>query len=232
MSISDTSSLPKLPKVAILGAGLVGRLLALSLKDSAKVELFDQDDGSGEQSAAHLAAAMLAPLSESADATKEVMQLGEWALTRWPSLLSKLDTSVFFQQTGSLVVAFDQDMGNLDQFKQRLKGDDFQAVSEAQIHDLEPELNPRLTRGVYLPHEGQLDNRVLLASLRQTLEHSERVTWHHNAFITRSGQSVLNNGQSLDLNDFEWVVDCRGFGQKHEQNQENKDKTSILPNLR
>ena len=229
MSNTDTSNLPK---VAILGAGLVGRLLALSLKDRANIELFDQDDGSGEQSAAYLAAAMLAPLSESADATKEVMQLGEWALTRWPSLLKKLNTPVFFQQTGSLIVAFDQDMGNLEQFKQRLKGDDFQAVSEAQIHDLEPELNPRLTRGVYLPHEGQLDNRMLLASLKQTLGNSEQVTWHHNACITRSGQSVLNNGQPLDLSDFDWVVDCRGFGQKAEQNQDNKAKTSTLPNLR
>ncbi|VAW45476.1 Glycine oxidase ThiO [hydrothermal vent metagenome] len=229
MSNSDTSNFPK---VAILGAGLVGRLLALSLKDSVNVELFDQDDGSGEHSAAYLAAAMLAPLSESADATKEVMQLGEWALTRWPSLLKKLDTTVFFQQTGSLVVAFEQDMGNLDQFKQRLKGDDFQAVSEAQIQDLEPELNPRLTRGVYLPHEGQLDNRALLASLRQTLDNSEQVIWHHNACITRSGQFVLNNGQSLDLSDFDWVIDCRGFGQKSEQNQHNKAKSSTIPNLR
>ncbi len=207
------------PKIAILGAGLVGRLLALSLKDDCAIELFDQDDGKGEQSAAHLAAAMLAPLSESADATQEVMQLGEWALTRWPSVLKKLDTPIFFQQTGSLVVAFEQDLGNLEQFKQRLKGDDFHAVSETQIHDLESGINPRLTRGVYLPHEGQLDNRELLAALGQTLKEACQVTWHTNAHITRAGNTVLHNDQPLDLSVFDWVIDCRGFGQKKEQDQ-------------
>ncbi|MCF6254198.1 MAG: FAD-dependent oxidoreductase, partial [Thiomicrorhabdus sp.] len=229
MSVLDKTAPPK---IAILGAGLVGRLLALSLKDGFAIELFDQDDGKGEQSAAHLAAAMLAPLSESADATQEVMQLGEWALTRWPSLLQKLDVPVFFQQTGSLVVAFEQDLGNLDQFKQRLKGDNFKAVSEAQIHELEPELNPRLTRGVYLPHEGQLDNRELLTSLQQTLKNANQITWHANAFITRSGNTVLNNGQPLNLNVFDWVIDCRGFGQKAEQNQVTSSEISTLPKLR
>jgi glycine oxidase len=228
MSNADTS----MPRVAILGAGLVGRLLTLSLKDDASIELFDQDDGSGQQSAAYLAAAMLAPLSESADATQEVMQLGEWALTRWPSLLQKLDVPVFFQQAGSLVVAFEQDLGNLDQFKQRLKGTDFKVVSEAQIHDLEPDLNPRLTRGVYLPHEGQLDNRELLSSLRQTLENAPHVIWHHNALITRVGKTILKNGQPLDLKVFDWVIDCRGFGQKSEQNQYNESEISMLSKLR
>ncbi len=222
----------KRPKIAILGAGLVGRLLALSLKEDAVIELFDQDDGSGQQSAAYLAAAMLAPLSESADATKEVMHLGEWALTRWPSLLEPLDVPVFFQQTGSLVVAFEQDLGNLEQFTQRLKGDAFEAVAKAQIHALEPELNPRLKRGVYLPQEGQLDNRELLTSLGQTLKNAEQVTWHTNALITRSGEAILHNGQALDISVFDWVIDCRGFGQKIEQNQQNSSDTSTLPKLR
>ena len=238
MSAVDTTSSPK---IAILGAGLVGRLLALSLKDEFAIELFDQDDGQGQQSAAYLAAAMLAPLSESADASKEIMALGELALTRWPSLLKKLDNPVFFQQAGSLVVAFEQDEGNLEQFKQRLKGDEFEVVSSQKIHELEPGLNPRLKRGVYLPCEGQLDNRELLAALETTLKaHAlthPNFTWHSHAFITRSEQTFLNNGQPLNGSAFDWVIDCRGFGQKQEQNQQGNHESSSelcpkIPNLR
>jgi len=238
MPAVDTTSPPK---IAILGAGLVGRLLALSLKDAFAIELFDQDDGQGQQSAAYLAAAMLAPLSESADASKEIMALGKLALTRWPSLLKKLDNPVFFQQTGSLVVAFEQDVGNLEQFKQRLKGDDFEVVSSQKIHELEPGLNPRLKRGIYLSGEGQLDNRELLAELGTTLKahalNHPNFTWHSHAFITRSEQTFLNNAQRLNCSEFEWIIDCRGFGQKQEQTQQDNHKTlselcPVIPSLR
>ncbi len=229
MSI-EHSSCP--PKIAILGAGLMGRLLALSLiKESNTVELFDQDDAiSGMQSAAYLAAAMLAPLSESAEASREVMLLGEQSLARWPDLLSKLEHPVFFQQAGSLIVAFEQDEALLKHFQQRLKGHNFEDVSTQKIHELEPELNPRLKKGIFLPQEGQLDNRALLKELATTLNayastHSNFI-WHQQAFITRAGETFLKNGQPLDLSKFDWIIDCRGFGQKKEQNQEVYSKSS------
>ncbi len=243
-SLDNVPKSDKVPKIAILGAGLMGRMLALSLKNVAQVELFDQDEGQGEQSAAYLAAAMLAPLSESADASKEIMALGALALTRWPCFLERLDCPVFFQQAGSVIVAFEQDLGNLEQFKSRLKGDEFDTLSDEQLQALEPELNPRLKHGIYLPNEGQLDNRELLEALAQTLKNSS-VLWHHNAFITRIADDVtaqapleapqfLHNGQPLEP--FDWIIDCRGFGQKAEQSIQTQGASAssslTLPALR
>jgi len=217
------------PRIAILGAGLMGRMLAVSLKNDYAVELFDQDKGQGQQSAAYLAAAMLAPLAESADATQAVMQLGELALKRWPAFLQTLSTPVFFQQTGSLIVAFEQDLGDLKQFKSRLKGKDFEEVADARVRELEPDLNERLKQGLYLPNEGQLDNRELLNALGQELLNSD-VIWHYDAFITPSEKGFLHNGQAMD--EFDTVFDCRGFGAKVDQANGQANLSSSRPPLR
>jgi len=64
-------------KYAIVGAGLMGRLLAVALaKRGAKVELFEKGGPDGNLAAARIAAAMLAPLAESAITENSVVQMG------------------------------------------------------------------------------------------------------------------------------------------------------------
>ena len=218
------------PRVAILGAGLMGRMLAVTCKDDYEVELFDQDSGDGEQSAAFLAAAMLAPLAESADSSRAIMELGQLSLKRWPEFLSKLSEPVFFQHAGSLIIAFDQDVGDLKQFKSRLKGDGYQDLNNVQINDLEPGLNERFTKGLYLPNEGQLDNRDLLKALAKELEISG-TTWHRNVVISSAGKKgFLQNGKPLG--DYDWIFDCRGFGAKNDGIVPDSDSSGIKPSLR
>lgn len=204
------------PRVAIVGAGLVGRTLALSLCDDFQVTLFDRDDRAGSQSAAYIAAAMLAPLAESSDTTPELMRMGEHSVSLWPELLEKLDRPVFFQQNGSLILAYEPDRGHLDDFGRRIKGraeSDFFAVGGMKIAELEPELGSQPTpfqRGLYLPNEGQLDNRQLLASLAVTLQ-NRGVTWHSETEAEIDGKSVRFDGREAT---FDWVIDCRGVGAK------------------
>jgi glycine oxidase len=206
------------PPVAILGAGLMGRMLAIALKADYQVVLFDKDGKAGEQSAAYLAAAMLAPLAESADCSKQIMQLGEMALTLWPEFLKQLETPVFFQQKGSLIVAFEQDKSDLKQFKSRLKGTDYKEVSALEFKNLEPELNPFFKSALYLPNEGQLDNRQLLNAMATTLNNSD-VCWYDNISVTLGSNGFQADGKPLasflqgQVNDaFDWVLDCRGLG--------------------
>ena len=210
------------PTIAILGAGLMGRMLAISLMDDYQVLLFDKDGKEGQQSAAYLAAAMLAPLAESADCSKEIMQLGEMALDLWPGFLNKLDTPVFFQQQGSLILAFEQDKSDLKQFKSRLKGTDYKVVSDSEIDDLEPGLNQHFKSGLYLPNEGQLDNRQLLNAMATTLNNSD-VFWFDNTSVESTSSGFQIAGKTLEsfLNEhmgfnahtpFDWILDCRGLG--------------------
>jgi len=87
---------------AILGAGLMGRLLAVELaRQGHRVDIYDAGGPAAENSAATVAAAMLAPLAESAITEPGVVRMGHHALTRWPELLAGLTEPVFFQQAGT-----------------------------------------------------------------------------------------------------------------------------------
>ena len=209
------------PKIAVLGAGLLGRMLTVSLMNHFDVTVFDKDDGDAKQSAGYLAAAMLAPLAESADCSAEIMQLGEQALALWPKFLAKLDTPVYFQQAGSLIVAFEQDAAALEQFQSRLKGDGFQTVNASQISQLEPELKQRFKKGLYLADEGQLDNRQLLKAMAVQMRKHD-IAWHTNSTVVVTEDAVTVNGKVLT--GFDWVVDCRGMGL---QADEYSDKSSL-----
>ena len=196
--------------VAILGAGLLGRLLALQLCDDYDVHLYDKDKGDAEHSAAILAAAMLAPLAESVESGAEVMALGRYAQTLWPQLLEKLPDEVFFQQNGTLVVAFDQDRGSLENLRLNLKDQSYQTVAAHALQSYERGLNPRLRHGLFLPEEGQLDNRQLLRALAKVLV--DKVQWHTQADIEEQEGSFSVNGAALPR--FDHVIDCRGVGAK------------------
>lgn len=205
------------PSVAILGAGLLGRMIAVALMKHYQVTLFDKDQGDAKQSAGYLAAAMLAPLAESADSSIEVMQLGEKALAMWSEFLTQLDMPVYFQQTGSLIVAFEQDKAVFQQFVSRLKSQQFERVNAERIQALEPEISSRFTSGLYLPQEGQLDNRQLLKALANQIKKQD-VTWHKNVHIEVDSEQVWVNNRPLS--GYHWVIDCRGFGLKKDLNQD------------
>ena len=200
----------KPPVFRVIGGGLMGRLVALGLvRQGHQVSLHDQGDPSGRTAAAHVAAAMLAPYAESVEAEPEVVALGIESLKLWPKLLSTLTQEVFFQQNGTLVVWHSSDKDQAVQFGQRLQhlketlaeGDRPQSLDRIAIARLEPQLGDRFQQGLYLPSEGQLDNRALLVALAEALE-SEGVAldWGHTAHPSDFGD--------------DWVIDCRGMGAK------------------
>jgi glycine oxidase len=195
---------------AVLGAGLMGRLMAVSLaREGHSVELFDRGGPDASKSAAHVAAAMLAPLAESVESEPLVVSLGQASLERWPELLATLPEPVFFQQSGTLIVWHAQDRDQAAQFGRRLHRFDDQLppegwareLSGAEIAAVEPALGQRFARGIYLPKEGQLDTRALLSALGSALvEAGVRLRWHTEA----EPEHIRAD----------WVIDCRGLGAK------------------
>ncbi|TAL65288.1 MAG: glycine oxidase ThiO [Burkholderiaceae bacterium] len=202
------------PASVVLGAGLMGRLLAVQLAHAGhRVELFDAAGPQAEGAAARVAAAMLAPLAESAVTEASVVQMGLHAMARWPALISKLDEPVFFQQQGSLVLWHRQDTAEAARFTHQLgamRGSvpqlpAPQALDAAGVARLEPSLAARFAQGLYLPGEGQLDNRQLLAALLQHLEKLQaRLHWH-----SPRDPRDFTPGQPGQP---DWVFDCRGLG--------------------
>ncbi|MEZ7816138.1 MAG: FAD-dependent oxidoreductase, partial [Burkholderiaceae bacterium] len=72
----------------VLGAGLMGRLLAYKLAQLGHaVVVYEAQGSNAEGAAARVAAAMLAPLAESAITELAVVRMGHYGLTRWPALI-------------------------------------------------------------------------------------------------------------------------------------------------
>lgn len=197
-------------RYAILGAGLMGRLLAVSLARSGhRVEVYERGHKDASSSAAYIAAAMLAPLSESVVSEPLVVELGRASLKRWPELLKMLPLPVFFQKKGTLILWHAQDRDQASLYSRRLGLMDDPLIPEhrarsldtAGIAALEPALENRFSQGLYLPEEGQLDNRALLSALGQAMMDLDvTMYWGHES----SPQSVTAD----------WIIDCRGTGAK------------------
>lgn len=206
---------------AILGAGLMGRLLAVTLaRAGCKVELFEAGSPEAEGAAARVAAAMLAPLAESAVAPVPVVRMGQYALSRWPELLAPLAQPVFFQREGTLVLWHRQDAAEATRLARVLARTGtqvpelaaMQTLDGSGIAALEPSLGQRFAQGLFLPGEGQLDNRALLSALLATLQASPAVKLHWQSPRAPEDFSPGAPGQP------DWVIDCRGLGAKPQWN--------------
>jgi glycine oxidase len=210
------SSLP-FESAAVLGAGLMGRLMALTLAQAGcSVEVFDAGGPEADGAAARVAAAMLAPLAESAVAPPSVVRMGHHALTRWPQLLATLSQPVFFQREGTLVLWHRQDAAEASRLARVLEHTReavpelpaMQALDARGIEALEPSLGTRFAQALYLPQEGQLDNRALLAALNDALQHLPNVRLHWHSPRAPQDFTPGTPGQP------DWVIDCRGLGAK------------------
>ncbi len=149
----------------VLGAGLMGRLLAHTLAHMGHhVTVYEAQGPDGQGAAARVAAAMLAPLAESAMTELSVVRMGQHALKRWPELIAPLSEPVYFQQNGTLVLWHRQDAAEAKRFEQLMQRthERLPSLPAAQrlhaegLQHHEPALENRFTQGLYLPGEGQL----------------------------------------------------------------------------
>ena len=200
----------------VLGAGLMGRLLALALvRAGHSVRIHDAGASDARNSAAYAAAAMLAPLAESVVTEIGVVRMGSYSLKRWPELIAQLDQPTFFQQNGTLIVWHPQDAAESSRFSQQLLARRHTTaelpaamrLDKGAIESLEPALGQRFAQGLYLPDEGQLDNRQLLDALLCQLQALEvELHW--------SSARSLDEFQPGQPGQPDWVFDCRGLGAK------------------
>jgi len=198
--------------IAIVGAGLMGRLLALSLlrgeqfqteqpcdtqSQNVSITLFDKDNKLAHNSAAYAAAGLLTPLGESLHCEPNIVSMGFESLRLWPTLLDSLEEHTLFQQTGAIMVSHEQDKGDYQRFLRHLKYNypeqEAQTLDRQALLALEPEIGRSFNQGLYLPQEGQLGNRRLLVALRKQLD-------------KESEQAVSGNTSSG--NQLNWLTEC------------------------
>jgi len=214
--------------IAIVGAGLMGRLIALSLtRQGYKPTLIDKDSTHAHNSAAYAAAGLLTPLGEAMHTEPNIVEMGMKSLTLWPKILDTLSGDTFFQQEGAIMVSHAQDQGDYlhvaKYIREHYPQHSINALNRSQLEELEPDIGRAFNQGLFLPEEGQIDNRKLLVALKEELKNSD-INWLSNTevveIISHEDHSdiqykTLNNdsaNENVITKTFDLVIDCRGTG--------------------
>ena len=151
--------------IAVVGAGLLGRCLAWrASRAGARVVLYDAGGHQGENSAAWVAAGMIAPTTEAIDANAEIVSMGKHSLSLWPRWLAELPEPVFYRNNGTLLLWHREDAGEAVRAQRKFATQQLpiEQIDSARTREFEPALGTRFPEGLYVPNEAQLDNRAFL----------------------------------------------------------------------
>lgn len=199
-------------KIGIVGAGLLGRLLAWRLAlEGYQITLFDKSSQLGEESAAYAAGGMLALLAEQEIAEPVIYDLAKESLLLWKKWLTQLNCLAYFHQKGSLFVSHEQDRLELAHVIKRInrhhKFDSIRELDRQSLQKLEPELN--FSRAYFSENEAQIDSRRLLNALNEEIFKNKQC-----CYIRKKVEKISQGFVETDENTFrfDWVFDCRGIG--------------------
>lgn len=206
-------------KVAIAGAGLLGRLLAFQLARAGhEVHVFDPAPHAEARGAAGwTAAGMLSPVAELECADAGVFRLGLRTIELWPQLLAQLEVPVEYAFDGSLLLAHRGDEGAATRVVDLLatKASSLLAhhgelaprqLAAPELRELEPSVQGP-AHAWLLPHEG----RIHTVQAMQALATSARgVRWHWGRRVDGAEAGVLRADDGEHR--FDYVFDVRGTG--------------------
>ena len=202
-------------RIAIAGAGLLGRLLALQLaRRGHSVQVFDPaSDGAARGAAGWTAAGMLSPVAELESADDKVFEMGLRSLALWPGLVTGLPQPVDLHRRGSLLLAHRGDEGAasrvVDLVRAKAPADHApQALAASALAELEPEVRGA-PHAWLLPHEGQIDTVQAMASLVAGAQ-AARAQFHWGQAVDEVAAGRLRAGGQAIAAD--WVFDVRGTG--------------------
>lgn len=200
-------------KLAVVGAGIAGRMLAWRLLKAGydNITIFDKENRDSQVACSFAAAGILSPLAELEMAERDVFELGSRSLELYSQWLKELPNEIYFKQIGSLVAAHGQDKVDLEHFynllNRKLNGDT-NLVQKVSLKVKESEL-AHLEEGLFLPTEGQVDSIGLMETLAKELEDCE---WIENTLVDEILPNIVKTNH--ETFDYDWVFDCRGLGAK------------------
>ena len=225
-------------KVAIIGAGLAGRVLAWRLNEldqGVKITLIDQYDRN-HKGTGLVAAAMIAPYTEAVSTEAITQELGAESHALWakwlPELEAKTQHSVMFNQEGTIVVSHPQDEASWQRFNIKAKSvvadDQMQSFNQQQLQDVEPELAQNFNQALFFKNEGVINNQALYPALNDYFDAAENIEWYENTKVVfdeeaENGKLTLSNSDIKS--NFDYVFDCRGNDAKAELSKISKEAT-------
>ena len=203
-------------RVAVVGAGIIGRLLAWRLARAGLVTtVFDQGDLDSLATASATAAGLLTPVSEAVlGGDADLLALGRDSVETWRGLLRQGLGPVQLLATGSLAMARAPELPALREFRERadrcapdLGGLWLEGMA---LQESEPDLRRGPVVGAYLlPGEGAIDTHAVLAALRTDLE-QQGASLRAHTVVQRLSPWFVEASHGPER--FDLVVDCRGLG--------------------
>jgi len=203
--------------IAIVGAGLVGRVLALNLlKEGHTLTLFEKESREGVTAAGFTAAGMLAPFAELETAESEIFDYGKRSIELWESLMKEVGVYDGFKQLGTIITAHPQDVTELDHFIGTLKSKveeakEIELLNAQQLSQIEPDLAQH-QHSFFLKDEGHVDSQRFMAFSTNYFDAHSEVTWREFTSVERLEAKKVFLKDTVE--EFDWVFDARGLGAK------------------
>lgn len=201
-------------KIAVLGAGLMGRIMAMRLYQEGftDITILEKDAIGASNSPAVIAAGMLSSLSESVAGGGLIHTLGENSIALWTKYLAQLDASHLLSTKGTLLISPMQSFDEVAHYIAKISFNTslarfYQLLNQTELNALEPELN--FKQAYFLAAEGALNAPKVMSALANYL--TNKVVWQSNS--EASEVSIDGTVQVGDKStSFELVFDCRGMG--------------------
>jgi len=206
-------------KIAIVGAGLVGRVIGLNLlrkHPECEITFFEKDSKEGVSAAGFTAAGMLAPYAELETAESVIFELGHRSIALWPSLLKEIGLFDGYLQKGTLITAHPQDMGELEHFIGMLQhkvdiDNKIQTLNQEGLGEIEPDLAIH-QKGFFIPDEGVVDAQRFMAFSVNYFDRYSNVEVREYTPVEKIEAKKVYTKEGVEV--FDWVFDARGLGAK------------------
>jgi glycine oxidase len=162
---------PSQVSVHVVGAGVIGLACAWRLSQNGHTVTVVAPDPGGPGGASHVAAGMLAPVTEAQFGESDLTALLLEGAAHWPAFAADLAAAggdIGYDTTGTVTVALDaSDRAHLDDLLayQHSLGLTAHRRSASECRRLVPALSPTLRGGIEVPGDHQVDNRALLRAL-------------------------------------------------------------------
>ncbi|MCS5712606.1 FAD-dependent oxidoreductase [Candidatus Berkiella aquae] len=192
-------------KIAIVGAGIVGRLMAWHLCQYHQIHLFDSAKTQERETCSMAAGAMISPYTEISVLGKEWLDKALAALDWWPRILSSLPASVYYQCSGTKVLANKEHQSLLEHFVMNIR----HQLPHVRFEPIEP-IDQQV--GCIFSSEAHLNPRQVMKGIALYL-HQYGVHWHEARVEAINPYVITVHNQEKS---FDCVIDCRGIGAKQQ----------------
>lgn len=155
--------------VAVIGGGIIGLAIAWrAAQRGLSVCVLERGElGAG---ASHVAAGMLAPVSEADAGELALLELGLRSARAWPAFARELGAEAGFRKSGALVVARGRDEAEALERELALRHDlglEVQRLLPSAARRLEPALAPTVRLALDVPGDHCADPRAVMLALAQ-----------------------------------------------------------------